>query len=143
MFDADRASTKAPPLPKAEEMLSRINAVRISADQLAMGVIAFSDLPEEKRADFDHRMLALLRVFQGETQRAQLMLVAMAIDFRLRALTRLLASTFVHGCDFDIITQQPRISPAALQVASDEPLMRDRSGLATFDVMRFKARLLH
>ena len=106
-------------------------------------VEAFADLPDEKRNDFDQRMVVLLRALQTEVPRAQLMLTAMAVDFRLRALGRLVETTYIQGCEFDISSGRPKVSTAALHVAADEPLVRNRAGLATFDVQRFKKRLLH
>ena len=122
---------------------SRINAIPTTAALLVKGVEAFADLPDEKRNDFDQRMVVLLRALQTEVPRAQLMLTAMAVDFRLRALGRLVETTYIQGCEFDISSGRPKVSTAALHVAADEPLVRNRAGLATFDVQRFKKRLLH
>ena len=124
-------------------MLSRINAISVDSTLLAKGVAAFAEFPDEKRNDFDQRMIALLRALKNDVPRAQLMLTAIAVDFRLRALGRLVETTFIQGCEFDIVTGRPKVSTAALTVACDEPLVRNLAGLATFDAHHFKMRLLH
>ena len=145
MIEAATHQKQTAPLPGAKDadMLTRINATAVTGALLELALRALNALPNEKRNDFDQRMSVLLDALRRDVESTQLMVSAIAIDFRLRALARLVESTLLQGCEIDLVTRCTKISAAALYVASQEPLVRNPAGLATFDPGSFKARLLN
>lgn len=145
MFDAASRTIPAstPPAADKPDMLSRLNAITVDPDLLAIAANALSDAPDDKRNDFDQRMIVLIDVLKRNPQEAKLSLLALAIDFRLRALARLIEATFVLGCEVDLVSRRPRVTNDALRAACKERLVRNKAGLASFDISSFKARLLH
>lgn len=137
------SKTLAPRRPEAPDMLERINGIEVSEEMLADGAHAVSEMTDAGRNDFDQRMIVLIDVLKRRHPQIKFGLAALAVDFRLRALVRLLEATFVCGCDIDLVTRRPNISAAALRAAAREKLTRNPVGLASFDITAFKMRLVH
>jgi hypothetical protein len=125
------------------DMLERLNEIPVKEEMFAECAAAVAAMPDALRCDFDQRMLALIETLKSNHPLARISLTALAVDFRLRALVRLLETTLVHGCEVDLDTRMPRISSAALRAACTEPLIRNAAGLAAFEADSFRKRLLH
>lgn len=135
--DDCKAATMSP------DILERVNAIVISPETLAACIDSIAKLPDDSLRDFDRRMIALFELLERSHPRRKIALTAIAIDFRMRALSRVLACTFVVDCEVDLTKRHAKISPAAVRVASNEPLLRNELGVAIFDTRSFKARLLN
>ncbi len=123
-------------------MLDRINGIEVREQMLSDGARAIADMTDLGRGDFDQRMLVLVAVLKKANPAVNVPLAALAVDFRLRALVRLLETTFVPDCEIDAVTRRPVISAPALRAACLEKLTRNGAGLASFEIGSFAARLL-
>ena len=141
MTDAHYVELQAPQKPS--DVFLRINAIAIGEDMMSAAMIATAEMPAERRNNFDHRLAVLLEVMRGFQAKSKIPITALAVDFRLRALVRLLEATYLPGCEIDIATRCPRISRSVLRAACVEPLRSNGVGLAFFDLAGFKSRLLN
>ena len=132
-----RGTTRSP------AMLDKINAIEVAEDAMADGARAIAAMDECDRGDFDRRMLALIDALKRRHPGVNIPLTALAIDFRLRALCRLLETQPVQGCHFDPVTRLPALDESALRAAVRERLRPNGAGLASFDADGFRARLRH
>lgn len=139
----DHATREAATTPRPPAMLDRINAIEVSERVMTDGARVIAEMDDCERQDFDHRMLALVDELKRAHPGVNIRLTALAIDFRLRALCRLLETQPLHGCHLDPLTRVPVLDAAALRAAARESLRPNSAGLASFEPETFRARLHH
>ncbi len=129
--------------PKSPDMIERLNAIPVSVEMLTAATQSIDAMADEKRGSFDQRMIVLVGAMREFETATKIPLAALAIDFRLRALVRLLETTPVYGCEIDLVTRRPNFSTRALRAAASQRLVSNGVGLAAFDVADFRSRLLN
>jgi hypothetical protein len=125
------------------DVSNRVNQTKLAAELLADAAEMHTGLPADDRRSFEGRAISLFKMLDRKGLGAQRADLAIAIDFRLSALARLLQDRQVRGwtlpggedgADF--------IHHDLIRAAAEEPVIEDANGQPAFDPESFRNRVL-
>jgi hypothetical protein len=125
------------------DVLNRVNQTKLAAELLGDAAEMHAGLPATDRSSFEGRAISLFKMLDRRGLGRKRADLAIAIDFRLTALARLLQDRQVHGwtlpaghdgADF--------VHPDLIRAAAEEPVIEDANGQPAFDPKRFRDRVL-
>jgi len=124
--------------------LDGVNRTKVSPELLCEVVQMHAAMAPEDRPVYEARAFGIFELLKNKGVHAgKIAALAIAIDFRLRALARLQRDAALRG--WSMPRQEPgaiSISVDALKVAADEPLIENAEKQAVFNPESFCRRLL-
>ena len=125
------------------DVLNRVNQTELAAELLKDAAEMHARLPADDHRSFEGRAISLFKMLDRKGLSAQRADLALAIDFRLTALARLMQDRQVRGwtlpagqagADF--------VHPNLIRAAAEEPVIEDANGQPAFDPESFRNRVL-
>jgi hypothetical protein len=125
------------------DVLNRVNQTKLAAELLGDAAEMHAGLPADDRGSFEGRAISLFKMLDRRGLGRKRADLAIAIDFRLTALSRLLQDRQVRGwtlpaghdgADF--------VHPDLIRAAAEEPVIEDANGQPAFDPESFRNRVL-
>ena len=125
------------------DVLNRVNQTKLAAELLGDAAEMHAGLPADDRNSFEGRAISLFKMLDRRGLGRKRADLAIAIDFRLTALARLLQDRQVRGwtlpaghdgADF--------VHPDLIRAAAEEPVIEDANGQPAFDPESFRNRVL-
>jgi hypothetical protein len=125
------------------DVLNRVNQTKLAAELLGDAAEMHAGLPADDRSSFEGRAISLFKMLDRRGLGRKRADLAIAIDFRLTALARLLQDRQVRGwtlpaghdgADF--------VHPDLIRAAAEEPVIEDANGQPAFDPESFRNRVL-
>lgn len=125
-------------------MLKRINRTPVSPTLLGEALERHSAMPAEDRSVFEAQAIELFRFLEEKGfEGNRLSDLALAINFRLTALARLVKGDQIHGWTLPGDEDgQVFLHADVLKAAAKEPLIENAEGQAAFDGRAFAQHVL-